>query len=75
MIIAVIVIFIIQDNSGMGMPVKYAQIAFLVIMGNHVMSHNQQPAENDQRGFYPDSFPQFLKFPAKVVILRNWEVI
>ena len=51
MIIAVIVIFIIQDHSGMGMPVEYAQIAFLVIMGNHVMSHNQRPAEMIREAF------------------------
>jgi hypothetical protein len=40
-------------------------------MGNHVVSHNQQPAENDKRGFDVNTGPQILNFYANVVIF-NW---
>jgi hypothetical protein len=36
-------------------------------MGNYVVSHNHQPAENDQIGFDINPFPQIFKFSAKVV--------
>ena len=54
----------------MGMPVQQAQIAFVVIMGNHVVSHNQQPAENDKRGFDVNPGPQIIEFSANVVIFK-----
>jgi hypothetical protein len=38
-------------------------------MGYQVVSHNQQPAENDKRGFDVNPGPQIIEFFANVVIL------
>jgi hypothetical protein len=34
------------------------------------MSHNQQPAENDKRGFDVNPGPQIIEFSANVVIFK-----
>lgn len=59
--------FIMQAYSCMKMPWYYTRVAILVIMGNYVVSHNHQPADNDQRGFDVNPFPQIFKFSAKVI--------
>lgn len=62
LIITMTVIFIAHACYGNGMPRNKNSIDVLVIMGNHGMSHNHQPAENERRGFNADSCSQMPSF-------------
>jgi hypothetical protein len=74
-IVTLVVNFIVQDASGMKMPFYFTEIAFLVIMGNYIVSYNHQPAKKNQRDFDLNPFPHILIFSANVATFKMPEKI